>query len=160
MTDVVKFYKIYPSAVLPQRKTSGAAGFDLHAHIASTGGYKSIDTGDYKSIKIYPGEFQMFGTGVGIVLPEGWEAQVRSRSGLASQGIAVLGGIGTIDCDYRGEIFVGLINLSRVQIEIDDLSRIAQLVICKIPNFEIECFEGPPPNDTERGRKGFGSTGV
>jgi dUTP pyrophosphatase len=152
MTDVVKFYKLYPSAVLPQRKTSGAAGFDLHAHLESTGSDKALE--------IYPGEFQMFGTGIGIVLPEGWEAQVRSRSGLASQGIAVLGGIGTIDCDYRGEIFVGLINFSKTKIEIPALSRIAQLVICKMPSFEIECFEGHPPDDTERGRKGFGSTGV
>jgi len=146
----VEIYRMHPNAVFPEKKTQGSAGMDLHCCI------KSEDN----IVVLSKNEFYKFGTGIGIVLPQYWEAQVRSRSGLASKGVALLGGVGTIDSDYRGEIFVTLINHSESSIVIRDGDRIAQLVINALPEF-VEVYKtGEPPQDTERGKGGFGSTGI
>ncbi len=131
---------------LPAYKTSLSAGMDL---------YSNIDN----DIILNPGERLLVPTGLFISLPEGYEAQVRPRSGLAiKHGITVLNSPGTIDADYRGEIKVILINLSTEPFTIKDGDRIAQLVINKIETInwqEVEILD-----DTERGEGGFGHTGI
>lgn len=133
------------SLLPPKRASSGAAGFDLCANLA-------------KPISITSMERAIISTGLMIELPEFYEAQIRPRSGLAiKSGITVINSPGTIDWDYRGEIKIGLINLSKDAFEITHGLRIAQMVIApvSIPEFvEVVAFDA-----TIRGEKGFGSTG-
>lgn len=111
-----------------------------------------------KTIEIKPGGRCLIPTGLFIALPEGYEAQVRPRSGLAlKQGITVLNSPGTIDADYRGEIGVILINNSSESVRLNDGERIAQLVITKHEQAEWEEVE--ELTDTDRGEGGFGHTG-
>lgn len=130
---------------VPQYETSHSAGMDLRANIE-------------EDIVIKPMERILVSTGLYIELPEGFEAQVRPRSGLAiKKGITVLNSPGTIDADYRGEIRVILINLSINDFIIEDGERIAQMVIARHEHIawnEVEIL-----NDTERGAGGFGHTG-
>lgn len=131
---------------LPQYETEQSAGVDLRANIN-------------ESITLKPLERALVKTGLYIALPHGHEAQVRPRSGLAyKNGITVLNSPGTIDADYRGEVGVILVNLSNKDFVINDGERIAQMVIAKHeqPTF-VEVKE---LNETERGKGGFGSTGV
>ena len=131
---------------LPHYETPGAAGMDLRANIENT-------------IVLQPLERKLIGTGIYIALPEGYEAQVRSRSGLAlKKGVVVLNAPGTVDADYRGEIGVILINLSNEAFEIQDGDRIAQLVIAKHEQALWHIVENL--EETTRGTGGFGSTGV
>ncbi len=129
---------------LPKYQTPCAAGMDLYAFLESPVTLDSLER------KIIP-------TGLSIELPQGYEAQVRPRSGLAiKNGITVLNSPGTIDADYRGEVGVILINLSREPLTIHDGERIAQMVIAR-----HECAEWEPVeslSDSERGSGGFGST--
>ncbi|GAA0872796.1 dUTP diphosphatase [Gangjinia marincola] len=131
---------------LPAYETAGSAGMDVRASIA-------------ESITLKPLERAIVKTGLFIALPQGVEAQVRPRSGLAAKkGITVLNAPGTIDADYRGEIGVILINLSQEEFVVQDGERIAQLVIAKHeqPKWEeVEVLD-----ETTRGSGGFGSTGV
>ena len=128
---------------LPSYETLFSAGMDLRANA---------------SLVIEPLERVMVPTGLYISLPEGYEAQVRPRSGLAiKKGITVLNSPGTIDADYRGEICVILINLSKQDFEINDGDRIAQMVISRHEKAEWE--EVDILDETERGAGGFGSTG-
>lgn len=131
--------------VLPEYKTSGAAGVDLQAHI-------SVD------ITLQPLERALVKTGLFLELPLGTEAQVRPRSGLAyKQGITVLNSPGTIDADYRGEIGVILVNLSNTPVTIVPGERIAQLVFAR---HEVAQFTEVSELETsDRGAGGFGSTG-
>ena len=97
-------------------------------------------------------------TGVRVAIPEGYEGQVRARSGLAlRKGIGLVNSPGTIDCDYRGEIGVIIINWSQEVVEIKAGERIAQLVICPVERAAIQIVEELP--GTDRGESGFGSTG-
>ncbi|MCK0130085.1 dUTP diphosphatase [Flavobacteriaceae bacterium F08102] len=130
---------------LPHYETEGAAGMDLRANLD-------------QAIKLAPMERTIIKTGLFIALPQGYEAQVRPRSGLAAKfGITVLNAPGTIDADYRGEIGVILINLSQEPFIINDGERIAQLVIAK---HERAAWESVRVLDTtDRGKGGFGSTG-
>ncbi len=131
---------------LPEYATSLSAGMDLRANIE-------------ESIMLKPLERAMVPTGLFIALPEGYEAQVRPRSGLAAKkGITVLNTPGTIDADYRGEIKVILVNLSNENFEITDGERIAQMVIAK--HSTIEWVKVETLTETERGAGGFGHTGV
>ncbi|WP_226390338.1 dUTP diphosphatase [Penaeicola halotolerans] len=131
---------------LPHYQTEGAAGMDLHANIEH-------------AIAIGPLERKLIGTGLFIELPLGYEAQVRPRSGLAfKHGLTVLNSPGTIDADYRGEIKVLLVNLSKEAFLIQDGERIAQLVIAKHERASWEQVE--VLSDTERGAGGYGSTGT
>ena len=130
---------------LPQYATSLSAGMDLRAHIEVPITLKTLER------KIIP-------TGLSIALPEGYEAQVRPRSGLAvKHGISVLNAPGTIDSDYRGDIGVILVNLSQEEYTIVPQDRIAQLVITQHSQVEWQIVEALP--DSERGSGGFGSTG-
>lgn len=131
---------------LPKYETSGSAGMDLLA---------AID----KPINLKPNEIKLVKTGIAIALEKGFEAQVRPRSGLAlKNGITVLNSPGTIDSDYRGEICVILINHSPDDFTITRGMRIAQMVIAKYEQAEIEEVESL--DETARGSGGFGSTGI
>lgn len=130
---------------LPEYKTVGSAGVDICANLS-------------QKISLQPLERVLIPTGLFLELPLGTEAQVRPRSGLAfKNGITVLNTPGTIDADYRGEVGVILINLSKDTFEINDGDRIAQIVFAKheVANFELVDELG----STERGEGGFGSTG-
>lgn len=130
---------------LPSFATANSAGVDLRAKIAN-----SITLGTLERVII--------GTGLKMALPEGYEAQVRPRSGLAAKhGISVLNAPGTIDADYRGEIGVILVNLSNEPFTIHSGERIAQLVVAQYRQVEWKLQE--TLDTTERGSGGFGSTG-
>lgn len=140
--------KVFPGGEglpLPRYETTGAAGCDLRA---------SIDA----PITLEPGERRVVPTGIGIALPEGFEAQVRPRSGLAVRhGITVLNAPGTIDADYRGEIKVPLINHGQEPFVIERGERIAQLVVAAV--VQVNWAQVQALSDSERGDRGFGSTG-
>lgn len=130
---------------LPNYQTIHSAGMDIRANISS-------------AIELAPLEKKLVPTGLYIELPEGYEAQVRPRSGLAfKHGITVLNSPGTIDADYRGEIGVLLINLSNEPFTIENGERIAQMVIAK--HEQASWIEVKELNETERGAGGYGSTG-
>ena len=130
----------------PSYETKQSAGMDLRANLD-------------EPIVLKPLQRAIVKTGLFMALPTGYEAQVRSRSGLAAKkGITVLNAPGTIDADYRGEIGVILVNLSNEDFEVKDGERIAQLVIAK--HEQIEWVRVSELNETDRGTGGFGSTGV
>lgn len=130
---------------LPFYATKAAAGVDLKAVITAP-------------VTLKPLERKIIGTGLKIALPEGYEAQVRPRSGLAAKhGISVLNAPGTIDADYRGEIGVILVNLSNDPFTVEPEERIAQLVLAK--HEQIEWKLTAQLTETDRGSGGFGSTG-
>lgn len=131
---------------LPAYATAQSAGMDLRANIP-------------ESITLQPLERRLIPTGLYIALPEGYEAQVRPRSGLAlKHGITVLNSPGTIDSDYRGELMVLLINLSQDPFTVNDGERIAQLVIARHEQAVLTTVE--VLDETERGAGGYGHTGV
>ncbi len=131
---------------LPAYATAMSAGMDLRANID-------------EPITLQPLERRLIGTGLHIALPEGYEAQVRPRSGLAlKKGITVLNAPGTVDADYRGEIGVVLINLSQEPFVVNDGERIAQLVIARHEQADFEVVD--VLDQTERGEGGYGHTGV
>ena len=131
---------------LPHYETIASAGMDLRANLTEARILKPL-------------ERTIVGTGLFIELPIGYEAQVRPRSGLAAKkGITVLNAPGTVDADYRGEIGVILVNLSKEDFTINNGERIAQLVIAKHERAEWEEVE--TLSETERGKGGFGSTGT
>ena len=131
---------------LPNYATGLSAGMDIRANLE-------------ESIILKPLERRLVSTGLYIALPEGFEAQVRPRSGLAfKKGITVLNSPGTIDADYRGEIGVILVNLSSEDFVIEDGERIAQLIIAK--HETAQWMQVVELSSTDRGEGGFGSTGV
>ena len=131
---------------LPAYATPGSAGMDLMAAIATP-------------VQLPPGGRAMVPTGLAIALPEGFEAQVRPRSGLAARhGVTVLNSPGTIDADYRGEIKVILVNLGDAQVDLQPGDRIAQMVIAPVTR-ALWSEQGDLPR-TARGGGGFGSTGL
>lgn len=131
---------------LPAYATPQSAGMDLRANIEAP-------------ITLHPMERRLIPTGLHIALPEGYEAQVRPRSGLAlKHGLTVLNSPGTIDADYRGEIGVLLVNLSQEDFVINDGERIAQMVIARHEQADFVVVE--ELDQTERGEGGYGHTGV
>jgi len=131
---------------LPNYETKASAGLDIRANLE-------------KAIVLKPLERMLVKTGLFFEIPEGYEAQVRPRSGLAlKKGITVLNSPGTIDADYRGEVGVILINLSNENFLIEDGERIAQVVFAKTE--QAEWLRVEVLTETERGEGGFGSTGV
>lgn len=131
---------------LPAYATAQSAGMDLRANLA-------------EPIVLHPLERRLIPTGLHIALPEGYEAQVRPRSGLAlKHGLTVLNSPGTIDADYRGEIGVVLVNLSQDDFVVNDGERIAQLVIARYEQAALVAVE--TLDETERGEGGYGHTGV
>lgn len=146
---------------LPRYESKGAAGFDIRAVISekeSTGG-TIINPTEELSLILRPGEQYNFDTGLYIEVPEGYELDVRGRSGLAfKHGIGIVHGVGTIDSDYRGEIRVCLINHSNEDFIVKHGDRIAQGLL--IPVMQAEWIKTEELSDSERGQAGFGSTGV
>lgn len=131
---------------LPEYATAGAAGMDIRADIEN-------------AVTLQPLERTLVPTGIFIEVPEGYEAQIRPRSGLAiKQGITCLNTPGTIDSDYRGEVKVILINLSNTPQQINNGDRIAQMVFAKVERARL--FNVQQLEETTRGTGGFGHTGV
>lgn len=129
--------------MLPKYQTSGSAGMDLRCS---------------ESVELAPMERKAIPTGVKIALPDGYEGQVRARSGLALKlGIAMVNAPGTIDSDYRGELRVILINLGQEVVRFERGDRVAQLVIAPVTKADWNCVD--KLDATERGEGGFGSTG-
>ena len=145
MTEVL-IKRLSKNIELPKYETNGSSGMDLSANIE-------------KQIKIEPGKTSIIPTGISVSIPKNFEIQIRPRSGLAAKNnISVLNTPGTIDCDYRGEIKVILINLGHKAFIVEKGARIAQMVLCPIVRAkfkEVEILDG-----TIRGSGGFGSTGV
>lgn len=140
----VKMVKVEGSAIIPKYQTAGAAGLDLHAS---------------ESAVIAAGSHATISTGLMMEIPQGWEGQVRSRSGLAAKnGVFVLNSPGTVDVDFRGIIKVILANMGTSEFRVKMGDRIAQIVFAQAPQVavtEVDIIE-----DTARGAGGFGSTGV
>jgi dUTP pyrophosphatase len=131
---------------LPHYATSGSAGMDIRANLLET-------------IVLSPLERRLIPTGIFLEIPQGYEGQLRPRSGLAlKNGITCLNSPGTIDSDYRGELNVLLINLSNLPFPINNNDRIAQLVVAKVEKAELILVQ--QLNETERNAGGFGHTGV
>lgn len=138
---MIQFKRLSPEAIIPRRGTSGAAGFDIYA-----AGNAKVQAGDYISIP----------TKIAVRVPDGYVGLIKPRSGLAVRhGIDTMAGV--IDSDYTGEIKVILTKHSHGELRINEGDRIAQLVITKI---ETEWEEVDELEGTDRGEKGFGSTGV
>jgi len=141
----LKIKRLSPLAVLPQYQTSGAAGMDLYAL-------------PEKPLTLAPGASALIPTGLALEVPEGYGAFLFARSGLAvKHGITLSNGVGVVDADYRGEVKVGLVNLSSEPYEIKPGERIAQLVLLPAPQASV--IEVESLGETERGAGGFGSTG-
>lgn len=140
----IKVKKLDHRAIIPEFQTKNSAGADICC---------------LNSVVIPPGEYRKVPTGVAVSIPHGFEIQVRPRSGLAANsGITVLNSPGTIDSDYRGEIAVLLINHGKEIFSCKAGTRIAQLVVCRVPHFIYT--EVPELDSTNRGEGGFGSTGL
>ena len=130
---------------LPVYKTSGSSGMDLVAYIK-------------KKITIKPGKTAIISTGIAIAIPKNYEIQIRPRSGLAAKkGISVLNTPGTVDSDYRGEIKIILINLSKESFIVKSGDRVAQMILCTVAKGKFKEVKNLPK--TVRGKEGFGSTG-
>lgn len=154
----VEFKKLYEDSILPQKAHASDAGFDLHAHSAPE---ENKLIGSQNEYVLGPGQYCLVKCGFGMALPEGYEAQVRPRSGLALKHcVSVVNSPGTIDAGWRSEVGVILINHHNTKTFIFKLGeRIAQMVIQKLPDIEaVEVKELIPAS--ERGMAGFGSTGV
>jgi len=136
--------KLVDHAIIPRKMSSHAAGYDLYS-------------ANEEVILLQPGEIKMIPTGIAMSIPEGYEAQVRPRSGLAiKHGIGILNSPGTIDSDYRGEIRVIIFNAGEASFTLEPGSRIAQMVISKY--YDIEFQLADELDTTERGSGGFGHT--
>ncbi len=130
---------------LPAYQTPGSAGLDLCAAVA-------------EAVRLAPGERRLIPTGLVFEIPDGHEGQVRPRSGLAlKHGISIVNSPGTIDSDFRGEVGIVLINHGAEPYVVEPLSRIAQIVIARVEQVEIE--EADSLTETTRGAGGYGSTG-
>lgn len=142
---MVEIKLVTKSGNIPAYETEGSAGMDLKAVLN-------------EPVVLAPGERRLIPTGLFIELPQGYEAQVRARSGLAiKHGITLINCVGTIDSDYRGEIQVPLVNLGQDDFEIKNGERIAQMVIAKYEQVSWKITD--ELSETERGAGGFGHTG-
>ena len=141
----IDIVKLREDAVIPLYQTKGAAGADIHA---------AID----EPIVLQPMERRMIPTGLAMAIPEGYEVQIRARSGMSiKHGITMVNGIGTIDADYRGEVGALVINLGQEAFTVEPGMRIAQMVVAR---YEVASWnETDSLDETERGAGGFGSSG-
>ena len=145
MTEIL-LKRLSKDIILPKYETSGSSGLDLSANIKTP-------------VKIEPGKTTIIPTGISVSIPKNFEIQIRPRSGLAAKNqITVLNTPGTIDADYRGEIKVILINLSKETFVVENGARIAQMVVC--PVIKAKLKEVDSLENTSRGSGGFGSTGM
>jgi len=141
----IEWKRLSPLAQIPAYQTSLAAGMDVHAAIT-------------EPMLLEPNRVVLVPTGFALAIPEGFEAQVRPRSGLSTKhGVTVPNAPGTIDADYRGEVMVALINLGRADFTVEPGMRVAQLVFAPVARADIAEVHDLSP--TERGAGGFGSTG-
>lgn len=145
---IVKFKRLndeFDNIPIPEYSTSGSAGMDIRAALKD-------------ELILKPGQIELISTNIAVEIPVGYEIQVRPRSGLAiKHGIGVLNSPGTIDSDYRGEIKIILINLSKEDFKVSSGNRIAQLVLSKV--YLAEMRESNDLNNSKRGEGGFGHTG-
>ena len=138
--------KLSEKTIIPKYETKGSSGMDIVANIN-------------KEVEMLPGEKAIIPTGFSLSIPEGFEVQIRPRSGLAAKkGISILNTPGTIDADYRGEIKIILINLSKEKFVVEKGMRVAQMVISPVIQAKLEEVKELPK--TSRGSGGFGSTGT
>lgn len=141
----MKIIRMEHNKHLPEYKTEGSSGMDLYAAIE-------------KPVTLKPLERMLIPTGIKIEIPLEYEAQIRARSGLSvKHGITLINAVGTVDADYRGEVCVGLVNISNEEYTINPDDRIAQMVIAKVEKAEIEVTTELATST--RGEGGFGSTG-
>jgi dUTP pyrophosphatase len=139
---VLKVKKLHPDALLPSRKRAGDAGLDLYS---------------VEEVLLNPGEWKAVPTGVAVEIPEGYFGLIKDRSGLAlKHAVHCLAGV--VDENYRGEIKVVLINLGDKPVRLEKGSRVAQMVL--VPYLKTQVVEVEELSHTERGRQGFGSTGL
>ncbi len=142
---IMKITRMKHNKHLPEYKTQGSSGMDLYAAIE-------------KPITLKPLERALVPTGIKIEIPFEYEAQIRARSGLSvKHGITLINAVGTVDADYRGEVCVGLVNLSNEDYTINPDDRIAQMVIARVEKAQIEVTAELAVSS--RGEGGFGSTG-
>jgi dUTP pyrophosphatase len=146
---VIKFVRLRPDVdkdlPLPRYMSPQAAGMDIHA---------ALD----EPVVLELGAIALLPTGFAIALPEGYEAQIRPRSGLAvKHGIGLINSPGTVDADYRGEVKIAVVNLGRKKYTVRRGDRIAQMVINRVYHAKLKIIEQLPPTDRNRG--GFGHTG-
>ena len=142
---ILKIYRMEHNKFVPEYKTEGAAGMDLCAAIS-------------EPITLKPLERTLIPTGLKIELEHGYEAQIRPRSGLSiKHGITLINCVGTVDEDYRGEVCVGVVNVSNEEYTIQPDERIAQMVIARVEQAKLEVVT--ELTETARGEGGFGSTG-
>ncbi|WP_373501492.1 dUTP diphosphatase [Desulfococcus sp.] len=149
MLPVLQFRRVRPrqdaDIPLPRYMTPGSSGMDISAAVA-------------EEVTVRPGDIALIPTGFAVAVPEGFEAQIRPRSGLAARhGIGLINSPGTIDADYRGEVMLPVINLGKAPYAIRRGDRIAQMVIHRICRMETELVESL--EETGRGTGGFGHTG-
>jgi dUTP pyrophosphatase len=142
----INIVKLHDEAILPQYQTSGAAGADLHACLETPVTLQSM-------------ERRLIPTGLAMAIPQGYEVQIRARSGMSiKHGLTMVNGIGTVDADYRGEVGVLVINLGQEAFTIEPGMRIAQMVVAR---YETAAWnEASELDETERGTGGFGSSGA
>ena len=134
------------SGMIPEYETEGSSGMDLKAFLE-------------KTVLLKPGERALIPTGISIELPEGYEAQIRARSGIAvKHGIGLINGIGTVDSDYRGEIMIPLMNWGKETFTINNGDRIAQMIIAEYERIKWNTVDRL--NESIRGEGGFGHTGL
>ncbi len=139
----IKFKKLNDRAIIPSYQTAGAAGFDFHST---------------EDVVLHNGRVMLVPTGLSCEIPEGYELQVRCRSGLAAKfGVFLVNGVGTIDSDYRGEIKIILSTCSNDAVHLKAGERVAQGVLAKVEQAKIEVAE--ELSESARGTGGFGSTG-
>ncbi|HCH34406.1 TPA: dUTP diphosphatase [Candidatus Saccharibacteria bacterium] len=142
----IQVLKIRETAVLPEYQTTGAAAADVHA---------CLD----EPMILQPMERKMMPTGIALAIPNGYEVQLRARSGLSiKHGITMVNGVGTIDSDYRGEVGVLMINLGQEAFTVEPGMRIAQMVLSKCEQIEWQPVD--VLDETVRGIGGYGSTGL
>lgn len=132
--------------IVPAYETAGSAGMDIRAYLK-------------EPVELLPGQRALIPTGIYLEIPEGYEVQIRARSGLAiKRGIGLVNGIGTIDSDYRGEVKIALINWGDEPFVISNGERVAQMVAARYEKVEFTVAD--ELSETERGSGGFGHTGV
>ena len=149
----VKVKKLADYAIIPAYATEGAAGVDLFAFISNPNKLDQCKS----STVLDPGRMISLGTGLVFDIPQGYEMQIRSRSGMAIKGLVVRNQPGTVDSDYRGEVRILIFNSSQKPITIEEGMRVAQGVIAPVIQVEFEDVDAV--TETDRGADGFGSTG-
>ena len=143
---LIKFRRLRAGAILPAYQSEQAAGMDLSADLD-------------EPVEIEPGDIVVIPCGFAMALPIGFEAQIRPRSGLATKfGITLPNAPGTVDSDYRGEMKVPLINHGKIPFVVEPGMRIAQMIVARVEHVQI--LEVKELTQTQRGERGFGSTGV